>query len=295
MFSYDLIVKAYTFSNWLLDNEYFVCHFIMVYLIIGLHGFELFMSSIFENYLKDFLVKLELTEDHFRRMIGLLDPTMFALFHPDSVFISKNLNSNFVLHNSIKLQLALIDFMQKSLLIIPIQYGLQLLMVFAILFAFIVFFCSFFSNNKEELQADADYSVSNMSAEAEKELFAIDDATCLFLLLFFVFASYFGFFALVIDIEYVEFLTFFASIPFVVLILLLMPCNLVFDFGLLFVAYLRGVANTSSFFFELVYDYIGIAAFFTRLTVQFVRLILMFVVYCMMHDTVVLFTTPMRY
>lgn len=267
----------------------------MIRLTFGLHGFEIFVSSIFDNYLKDFLVKLELTEDQFRRMIGLIDPTMFSLFHPDSAHISKNLNANFVLANFTKLQLALLDFVQKNSLIIPIHYGLQLMTVFLILLVFVVFFCSFFSNNKEELQADVDYSVSNMSAEAEKELFAIDDATCLFLLLFFVFASYFGFFALVVDINYVEFLTFFSSIPFVVGILLLMPCNLIFDFGLLFVAYLRGVANTSSFFFELVYDYIGIAAFFTRLAVQFVRLILMFVVYCMMHDTVVLFTTPMRY
>jgi hypothetical protein len=109
-----------------------------------------------------------------------------------------------------------------------------------------------------------------------------------------MFASYFGFFALVVDVNYVEFLTFFASVPFVVLILLLMPCNLILDFGTLFVAYLRGVANTSSFFFELVYDYIGIAAFFTRLFVQFVRIILMFVVYCMMHDAVILYVIPLK-
>jgi hypothetical protein len=67
-----------------------------------------------------------------------------------------------------------------------------------------------------------------------------------------------------------------------------MPVNLLFDFGLLFVLYLRGSSNTSSFLAELGYDYIGIIAFFTRLVVQFVRLVLMFVVYCMMHDTVML-------
>jgi hypothetical protein len=61
---------------------------------------------------------------------------------------------------------------------------------------FIIFFCSFFLKNKAEFQANADYSIANMSAEAEKELFAVDDATCLFLLLFFMFALYFGFFAM---------------------------------------------------------------------------------------------------
>lgn len=266
----------------------------MIRLTVAVHGFELFLSSIFDSYLKDIILKLELSEDQFRRIIGMIDPTMFALFHPDSVHISKNINSNFILSNFIKFQLSMIDFLDKHSLIAPIHYGFQLFTVFFLLLTFIAFFCSFFSNNKEEFQADVDYSISNASAEAEKELFSIDDAVSLFLLLFFVFASYFGFFAIVVDVNYVEFLTFFAAIPFVVIILLCMPCNLVYDFGLLFVAYLRGVANTSSFFFELVYDYIGIAAFFTRLVVQFVRLVLMFVVYCMMHDTVVLFVVPNR-
>ena len=70
--------------------------------------------------------------------------------------------------------------------------------------------------------------------------------------------------------------------------LIFIPLNLLSDFGLLFLLYLRGASNTASFFFELAYDYIGVVAFFTRLVVQFVRLILMFVVYTMMHDTVLL-------
>jgi len=75
---------------------------------------------------------------------------------------------------------------------------------------------------------------------------------------------------------------------FVFYFIILIPFNLLYDFGLFFLAYLRGSSNTSSLFFECVYDYIGIIAFFTRLIVQFVRLILMFVVYCLMHDTVML-------
>jgi hypothetical protein len=75
---------------------------------------------------------------------------------------------------------------------------------------------------------------------------------------------------------------------FIFYFIVLIPFNLLYDFGFFFVAYLRGASNTSSLFFEFVYDYIGVIAFFTRLLVQFVRLILMFVVYCMMHDTVML-------
>jgi hypothetical protein len=266
----------------------------MIRLAVTLHGFEFFVGSLLDFFLKNIVVNLELSENSFRKFLGLLDPNMCVLFYPNVSFLSFQVENFFFLESFSLFQLSIIDFLEKSSLLVPLHYCLQLSIVFFFFLIFLIFFLSFFSTNKEEIIADIEYSSANLSAEAEKELFSVDDATCLFLLLFFVFASYFGFFAVVVDINYVEFLTFFASLPFVALTLLLMPVNLLFDFGLLFVAYLRGVANTSSFFFELVYDYIGIAAFFTRLAVQFVRLILMFVVYCMMHDTVVLQVIPMR-
>jgi len=47
------------------------------------------------------------------------------------------------------------------------------------------------------------------------------------------------------------------------------------------------------FFFEVIYDYTGVAAFFTRLFVQAVRIILTFVVYCTMYDEVILHAIPL--
>jgi hypothetical protein len=55
----------------------------------------------------------------------------------------------------------------------------------------------------------------------------------------------------------------------------------------LYTAYLKGVALSSLPVFELLYDYIAILAFFVRLLVQGVRLVLMFFVYVGMHDTIV--------
>jgi len=160
----------------------------MIRFSIVIFGFEFFMSSVLDSFFKNFAFRLELTEDHLRRTMGLLDPTMFALFHPNSVPIAKNLSANFILRNFIKFQLAILDFLEKNSLIVPLHLGSQLMASAMLACIFIAFFCSFFSKNKEEFQADTDYSIANMSAEAEKELFAIDDATCLFLLLFFMFA-----------------------------------------------------------------------------------------------------------
>lgn len=266
----------------------------MIRLTVGLHGFEFFIGSLFDSFYRNVLVRCELSENQFRRIIGLLDPTLFVIFHPSSGSIAKQLTAYESMGYFMQFRLAIIDFLDKNALLLPIHYVLQLVVVFFILVAFLALFASFFSNNKEELQADVDYSVSTISAEAEKELFAVDDVTGLFVLMFFIFAVYFGILSLAVELTYAEFLVLLAALPVTMFFMLLMPFNLIYDFGLLFVAYLRGVANTSSFFFELVYDYIGVAAFITRLAVQFVRLGLMFIVYCMMHDAVMLQAVSMR-
>jgi len=59
-----------------------------------------------------------------------------------------------------------------------------------------------------------------------------------------------------------------------------------YDFGILYTAYLKGIAASSLPLLELLYDYIAILAFFVRLLVQGVRLILMFFTYAGMHDTI---------
>ena len=74
--------------------------------------------------------------------------------------------------------------------------------------------------------------------------------------------------------------------PAAALGLALVPVSILYDFGICFVAYLRGVANTSSFFFELLYDYVGVVAFISRLLVQFIRIALMLAVYCTICELV---------
>jgi hypothetical protein len=65
-----------------------------------------------------------------------------------------------------------------------------------------------------------------------------------------------------------------------------MPTYLLYDFGILYVAYLRGTGASSMFSFELVYDYIAVTVFYTRLLVQSVRIILMIFVYTSLYDLV---------
>jgi hypothetical protein len=65
------------------------------------------------------------------------------------------------------------------------------------------------------------------------------------------------------------------------------PAFLAYDFGLYFVAYLRGVGASPIILVELLYDYIAFAAFYIRLIVQNVRLILMIFTFAAFHETVI--------
>jgi hypothetical protein len=65
------------------------------------------------------------------------------------------------------------------------------------------------------------------------------------------------------------------------------PAFLAFDFGIYFLAYLRGVGASPIIFVELMYDYIAFAGFYIRLIVQNVRLILMTFTFASFHEAII--------
>ena len=76
--------------------------------------------------------------------------------------------------------------------------------------------------------------------------------------------------------------------PGIYYIIICIPTFLLYDFGIFFLSYLRGVGASSVILFELVFDYIAFLAFYIRLCVQGVRLILMIFVYVSLHDLILL-------
>jgi len=69
-----------------------------------------------------------------------------------------------------------------------------------------------------------------------------------------------------------------------------MPTLLIYDFGLYFLVYLRGAGTTSLFLFELMYDYIAVMVFYTRIVVQNIRLLLMFFTVISLYDVFIFFS-----
>lgn len=137
---------------------------------------------------------------------------------------------------------------------------------------------------------DADYLVSNSSVEAEKEISSYDDMILGVVVLFYVFGWYFFINCWSLISIMPELILVFYLFPGLYLIIVGIPTFLVYDFGVFFLAYLKGIGATPVFFFELMYDYIAIIIFYTRILVQGVRLILMLFTYASMHDMVMYFS-----
>lgn len=288
IYAYNIYLKTNTFSSILINNNLNIFYNIIFKFIFFIKSYELFFSLIMDAIIFNFFFFFEFNENNFKNFISFIDPTMFSIYHPESILILKSIKFDLIYFSSNFFEFNVISFLNLYSLNSSVNYMFQLVIFFIIIVFFVIFFFSFFSKNKEEWQIDTEFLIANTTVEAEKELFSIDDAVnCLFFLIL-LFGSYFGFLFLGWSLSFTEISIFFMPLLFIFYFIVLIPFNLLYDFGFFFVAYLRGASNTSSLFFEFVYDYIGVIAFFTRLLVQFVRLILMFVVYCMMHDTVML-------
>ncbi len=69
-----------------------------------------------------------------------------------------------------------------------------------------------------------------------------------------------------------------------------MPTFLIYDFGIYFLTYMGGKGSSSSLSVMLVFDYISVLVFYTRILVQGIRLVLMLGTYASMHDVVLYFS-----
>lgn len=197
MWAYDLTGKMFETCSILRDNNSMLAYEVLYFVTQSVVGFELFVGVIYDQYLKDNLQMFELSEDTLRKYMASLDPTMFTLFHPEFGYYKRTGHTSVLVKFSSDIHFFLLDNIEAYSLDIPMSIAIQLFSV--VYFALILtsFFFAFYNSvNKEEWAADVEYAVSNTTVEAEKEIFAADDAVYLFLAFIFLFGAYFGFLAL---------------------------------------------------------------------------------------------------
>lgn len=174
----------------------------------------------------------------------------------------------------------------------PISIVITTIILFFFLVLLISLYFSHYSSSvKEENTIDQDYLVAAMSIEAEEEIASIDDTSLVLVLLVYIFGWFFYVNGIYLLSNIPEISLIFYNLPFLYYMIVLMPLFLLYDYGIYFIAYLRGSSTVSSLLMEALYDYIALAAFYIRLLVQNVRLLLMTFTYFSLYECILTYVS----
>jgi hypothetical protein len=125
---------------------------------------------------------------------------------------------------------------------------------------------------------DTDHTVATLITEAEKEIASVEDLIIIFIVLFFIFGTYFLFYGVIHSFTYINnFVCLYVILPLLFLFIYVAPVCLLFDFGIYAFVYLRGSGPTAMLAAELLYDVINLFAFFIRVFIQLARILLMLI------------------
>ena len=222
------------------------------------------------------------------------DSSYIFIYNPELLFLKKQLvveflpylsNFFFMLNEGV-----VVESIFSPIILIP-QF-------FFLVYSALIFICFYFNYfltpTKEEALIDNDYLINSMGIEAEKEITAFDDIILAAIILIYIFGWYFYIHCWSIISSLPEIGLLFYLFPGLYFIILGMPTAILYDCGIYFVAYLKGASQSSDFLVELVNDYIQVIIFYTRISIQGVRLVMMIGVFASCHEFVMFFTIPQK-
>jgi len=214
---------------------------------------------------------------------------VFHLEHPEHKFLYNSVIVDYILPYMTKLRfLVELETSNENIILIPFII-LDIIWKLALFGLFVSFLMYWYNVSANSNNVDSDFLINSLTIEAEEEIASVDDTVILLVVVFFIFGWFFFF-------NYLNILTFLGEVMFIFLflpllmyILFLIPVYLLFDYGMHFLTYLRGAGSTSSLVMEFIYDCIAFLAFFIRLSVQNVRLLLITLTFFSLYEFVLFF------
>jgi len=241
-------------------------------------------------YVNSNLCKFTIPDEWFRSFISTRETTLFVIHHPELIFVRSQIINNFFINYLSDMNISIYEYLESESYIGPILLFPQLIFITYVVLVGVSFYLSFYTSfSKEENTVDADFLSNGMLVESEKEIGSADDLFMSVLVFLYVFFWYFYIHFYTLCTDFPEISVVIILFPFMYYIILSTPTFLLYDFGIFFACYLRGVAPSSVLSLELMYDYIAVIAFFVRVLVQGVRLILMFGTYLELHDIILIY------
>lgn len=285
---------------WLLNNIYdesMDFFFLSVwYSSLQSSSLQLFWSVMLDSYLITNLFQLSLTDEWVRSYMSGKDSALFVIYHPEVIFFKNQILNNYFFEFLSDINISAIQYLDSQSLLSPIMLFPQLLFIAYMGFLFVSFYFSFYSSSsKEESTVDADYLSASITIESEKELGSIDDILMPSIVIIYTFGWYFYLYCWNLFSCAPELALAFFFFPLLYYTILNTPTFLLYDFGILFTCYLKGIAPSPNLLFELMFDYVSVISYYVRILTQAVRLALMFSAYAGMHDFILYMDYGHRY
>ncbi len=287
-FMYDFSINYNFFSNNIFQDNFDFNYYAYWYSTLDISQFTLFWSIVVDKIILSSLLKFPYMDSWFRYLNQSYENSMFVANHPEIFFISEFFLKTFILPFSSEINNILYVVSEEELLIAPIMLLPHLYIIGLFILLFIILYFSYYNTStREENTIDHDYLIANATVESEEEIGSIDDMILAVVFLSFIFFWFFYINVWSIMSALPEFFLTMYLFPLLYYTILCIPAFLAYDFGLYFVAYLRGVGASPLIFVELFYDYIAFSAFYIRLIVQNVRIILMLFTFASFHEAVI--------
>ena len=291
LYSYNYKITYFSFLNYFFDDSIDLFFNTLWFISLNTISFQLFWSIILDTYVLSGVGKYILLDEWFQTLIASNNTSIFILTHPEVILFRSQFCNNAISSFFSDKYLSIFELLDSESFLPVIMLVPQLLFVISIMTVFIIFYFSYYSSPvKEEALVDSDYLAASLTIESEKELGSIDDYILTILVFMYMFGWYFYInFWNILNITPEHILTFYVM-PQLYFIILSIPTLLLYDFGVVFPMYLKGIALSALPIFEIIYDFIALISFYVRLLVQAVRLVLMLLTYASMHDVILFFS-----
>jgi len=246
--------------------------------------FQIFFTVVADIIISNEVYKYYFCTDWYKLFISHQTYSLYLIYHPEFVIFWKQ-GLDLVTQNTSEAYFTIFDVSTVVTWITPTMQFIDMTFILYGSLLLFVFYFSYFNNTPTENNSiDSSYLSAWVLIESEKEVGSIDDILLTIFLVVSIFAWFFAVYVWSFFGQYPELLLSFYSLPFLIYLILGVPTLLILDFGGCFLVYLRGGSANQLFLAELIYDYINFGAFYVRLCLQLVRLLLMLLTFAGMSD-----------
>lgn len=277
-FNYKIWYLWENLSNYDDNYDFFFNYY--WYLSLSVSPIQLFYSIILDYYYYLLSNDNQYNNEWLRSIIFSRDYAFIWLYHPELLFYFNQLDNFFIKHYSNQMDFIYLDNSIIDTCTTAYNLFIHLIFFFFLSSFFLSILFNFYGNsNTEESTIDFDFVLANSVVEAEKEITAFDDFISILFIMCYIFGIFFYIHGWLFTLSNTALMLTFYSIILMIIFVLGIPTIFLYDLGIFFTVYLRGIGKKSNILAEIFYDYVVCAIFYTRVFAQWVRIFIIFVTF----------------